>query len=89
MSPVKHTLVAGGLVINTYSQPRTDVNVPVAVLFFLHGRLSSAAEVEPHANRILDLIEEKRVHQVSKPAEDLLIVTFVRVHTDNHYHLRM
>ncbi|KZT02542.1 alpha/beta-hydrolase [Laetiporus sulphureus 93-53] len=74
-TPIKQTIAVGGITVHVYSQPNaTNAAVPVAVLFFLHGRTGSAQECEWVAQSTLKWTEEQR-KSTGKQAQDLLIVT--------------
>ena len=65
-----------GLPITAYSlDDLSGVSGKVAVLFFLHGRRGSAAEIEPDVEDALKRIARKRAE--AKQAVNLVVVTFV------------
>jgi len=73
---MKHSLVVAGLNVEVYSANDIRASkLPIAVLFFLHGRGGSTASLERGANTIINLVEDKR-KEYSKASEELIVVTF-------------
>ncbi|KAI0926415.1 hypothetical protein AcV5_008882 [Taiwanofungus camphoratus] len=71
----KQSIAVGGINVNVYSQPNaTDLITPVTVLFFLHGRFGSAADIEWVAESTLQWTAEQR-KESEQQAQDLLVVT--------------
>jgi hypothetical protein len=80
MDVVKETLNVAGLSTNVYA--RSDLRIkhssePVVVLFFLHGRGSSADAVDPTARAAFAWAEDKQASSKQSP-RDFVVVTFVR-----------
>jgi hypothetical protein len=74
MSISKQTLSVAGLPVNVYSKSGNPQARLVVVFFLLHGRHSSAEEIDAIAR----LVVERTFVQGSKRRDrDLLIVTFV------------
>ncbi|KAF5392327.1 hypothetical protein D9757_001367 [Collybiopsis confluens] len=65
----------GGLPVNVYSSPKSDKSEPVFILFFLHGRLGEAENLEVPIRAIYEKVEK-----------ELIIVTFDH---RNHGHRRV
>ncbi|KAI8969856.1 Alpha/Beta hydrolase protein [Trametes punicea] len=75
----RQSLVIAGLSVTVFSQPDAATPTdPVAILFLLHGRTSSAQDIEPTARGILDKVHEHRTNHLGLggKADDLLVVTF-------------
>lgn len=74
MSTVSKTTVdVAGIIVNVYYHASLDgPGRDIAVLFLLHGRHGSAAEVESIANRVLDYVQSQ-----GSTDRDLVVVTFV------------
>ncbi|KAI0759565.1 Alpha/Beta hydrolase protein [Trametes elegans] len=74
----KQTLLVGGILVNVFSQPDAATPTdPVNILFFLHGRTSSADALEPQARAILDGVHARRKALApGAKADDLIVVTF-------------
>ncbi|GBE88444.1 hypothetical protein SCP_1302590 [Sparassis crispa] len=78
MSFSKQTFNVGGLSTNVYSSQNTaDHANPVAVLFILHGRTSSAESIEWVAHSTLRWTQDHR-NGDAQNAQDLFVVTIVR-----------
>ncbi|OBZ72066.1 hypothetical protein A0H81_07457 [Grifola frondosa] len=77
-TPSKQVLVVGGITLNIYSQSKaTTPDVPVTIMFLIHGRNGSAERMEGIAHSTLEAIHKQRKAS-RQPAQDLMIVTFVR-----------
>ena len=80
MDVVKETLNVAGLLTNVYA-PRDlrdkRSSEPIVVLFFLHGRGSSAEAVDPTPRAAFAWVAEKQASSKQSP-RDFIVVTFVR-----------
>ncbi|CAL1715715.1 unnamed protein product [Somion occarium] len=77
MTIAKSSLLIAGLNVNVYSLEDSDAQSsrPVAVLFLMHGRTSSTADVEWAAEQVLNETSKKYEND-STLHHDLLVVTF-------------
>ncbi|KAI8970643.1 Alpha/Beta hydrolase protein [Trametes punicea] len=74
--PKIQMFVIGGITVNVYSQPKaTKPDVPVAVMFLLHGRNGSALKMGEFVNGIYDEVHAHR-RKHGGDAQDLYIATF-------------
>jgi hypothetical protein len=80
MDVEKETLNVAGLLTNVYA-PRDlrdkRSSEPIVVLFFLHGRGSSAEAVDPTPRAAFAWVAEKQASSKQSP-RDFIVVTFVR-----------
>jgi len=64
----------GGLPVNIYTDQTADKSLPVAVLFFLHGRGETALAQESTIENVMSLIH--RYAEKAQASRDLMIVSF-------------
>jgi len=78
MTVAKQTLAIGGIQVHVYSDPSPDISpsCPLAVLFLLHGRTGSAAQIEIGANIIVQQTHNRRIKSEGGKQLDLIVVTF-------------
>jgi hypothetical protein len=80
MDVEKETLNVAGLLTNVFA-PRDlrdkRSSEPIVVLFFLHGRGSSAEAVDPTPRAAFAWVAEKQASSKQSP-RDFIVVTFVR-----------
>jgi hypothetical protein len=78
MTVAKQTLAIGGIQVHVYSDPSPDIptSCPLAVLFLLHGRLGSAAQIEVGANILVQQTHNRRIKSEGGKQLDLIVVTF-------------
>lgn len=76
----KQKYPVGGLDVQVYSDPSAEISssCPLAVIFLLHGRTGSAADVEPVAHYLIEQTRDRRLKSEGDKQLDLLVVTFVR-----------
>lgn len=81
MDVVKETLNVAGLLTNVYAPSGLRdkrSSEPVVVLFFLHGRGSSADAIDPTARAAFAWVAEKQASSSKQSPRDFIVVTFVR-----------
>jgi hypothetical protein len=78
ISVAKQTFVVGGIEVHVYSDrsPDTPQSCPLAVLFLLHGRTSSAAELENITNILVQQTHDRRIRSEGGKQLDLIVATF-------------
>jgi len=79
--PAKQTIAIGGIEAHVYSDPSGDIppSCPLAVLFLLHGRTRSVADLEPIANRVVQETRDRRIQAATEGGKqlDVIVVAFV------------
>ncbi|KAI0646049.1 Alpha/Beta hydrolase protein [Trametes meyenii] len=74
--PKREVFVVAGITVNVYHQPKaTKADVPVALMFLLHGRNGSALKMGEFVNGIFDEVHARR-RKHGGEAQDLYIATF-------------
>ena len=76
MAVSTHTVVVGGLPVHVFSNGALeDVSGSVAVLFFLHGRMGSAAQVTPVVEGLFRKLGE--IETAAQGAKKQLVVATI------------
>ncbi len=77
MTIIKDTLPIAGLAVNIYKRQESDLNLPVAVVFLLHGRLGSSKS-DKIARLVNALLDNENHSELSQSAcKELVVVSFV------------
>jgi len=79
----KQTFAVGGIEVHVYSDPSLPADptiarsCPLAVLFLLHGRTESVANVESMAKTLVRQTHDRRIRSEGGKQLDLMVATFV------------